>query len=256
MLSPALFTLYTLDCRCKEEGVLQIKFSDDTSISGLISKQEEDSYRGAVERMVSWCDDNFLLLNVKKTKELIVDFRRKPHPLAPLKIKGEEVEVVEQYKYLGSIIDRKLNWADNTTALVGKGQQRLHFLRKLRSFNVCPKILELFYTSTVQSVLTFNSLGHFGSLREVDLGRLTKLTRTATDVIGSPVTDLQAHFDRKALQRLLSILGDSSHPLHEEAEASRTNRVSAGRLRSIKTRTERFRRSFLPNAVRLYNLDS
>ena len=85
-----------------------MKFSDDTSLTGLISTNE-DSYRSAVDTLVGWCDDNYLLLNVAKTKEVVVDFRRDRPKLTPLVVKGEAVEMVDQYKYLGSIIDNKLN---------------------------------------------------------------------------------------------------------------------------------------------------
>ena len=36
VLSLALFTIYTADCRAKEACNLQIKFADDTSLTGLI----------------------------------------------------------------------------------------------------------------------------------------------------------------------------------------------------------------------------
>ena len=53
-------------------------------------------------------------------------------------------------------------------------------MKKLKSFSVCPKLLELFYRSTAESVVTFNSLCHFGSLKEQDKARLSKITKTAT----------------------------------------------------------------------------
>ena len=80
VLSPALFTLYTSDCRCTARYILQVKFSDDTSLTGLITS--ENSYRCAVEKLVGWCNDNHLLLNVSKTKEIVMDFRRDPRLFA------------------------------------------------------------------------------------------------------------------------------------------------------------------------------
>ena len=38
-----------------------------------------------------------LMLNVSKTKELMIDFRQKPSYLPDLVIKGEKVERVSQY---------------------------------------------------------------------------------------------------------------------------------------------------------------
>ena len=46
-------------------------------------------------------------------------------------IHNNEAEIVNKYKYLGTIFDDKLKWDDNTEEIVKKGQQRLYLLRKL-----------------------------------------------------------------------------------------------------------------------------
>ena len=63
----------------------------------------------------------------------------------PLRILGKDVEVVEDYKYICVTINHRLDWRSNTEAVYKKGTSRLYFLRKLRSFNVCSKMLEIFY---------------------------------------------------------------------------------------------------------------
>ena len=62
---------------------------------------------------------------------MVVDFRRTTPPLVPVSIKGETVETVCTYKYLGVHLDNKLDWSANSQALYKKGQSRLYFLRKL-----------------------------------------------------------------------------------------------------------------------------
>ena len=63
---------------------------------------------------------------------------------------------MEDYKYLGVTINHRLDWRSNTEAVYKKGMSRLYFLRKLRSFNMCSKMLEIFYQS-VASILFFAS---------------------------------------------------------------------------------------------------
>ena len=66
---------------------------------------------------------NHLQLNISKTKELVVDFRRsRKRPLTPITIRGKDVEVVNSYKFLGVHLNNKLDWSDNTDALFRKGQ--------------------------------------------------------------------------------------------------------------------------------------
>uniref|UniRef100_A0A8C6TQQ6 Alkylated DNA repair protein AlkB homologue 8 N-terminal domain-containing protein n=1 Tax=Neogobius melanostomus TaxID=47308 RepID=A0A8C6TQQ6_9GOBI len=67
---------------------------------------------------------------------MVIDFKRKPLPHAPLNILWEDIEVVDSFKYLGVHLNNKLDWSHNTNALYKKGQSRLHVLRRLRSFGV------------------------------------------------------------------------------------------------------------------------
>ncbi|XP_059813893.1 uncharacterized protein LOC132385667 [Hypanus sabinus] len=75
VLSPLLFTLLTHDCAATHSSNYIIKFADDTTVVGLISKNDKSAYREKVQRLTNWCRANNLSLNVNKTKEMIVDFR-------------------------------------------------------------------------------------------------------------------------------------------------------------------------------------
>ncbi|KAI3357209.1 hypothetical protein L3Q82_015668 [Scortum barcoo] len=83
-------------------------------------------------------------------------------------IKGDCVEVVHTYKYLGVQLDDKLDWTANTDALCRKGQSRLYFLRRLASFNMCKKLLQIFYQSVVASALLYAVVCWGGSLKKKD----------------------------------------------------------------------------------------
>ena len=115
----------------------------------------QDGHSAALDGFIDGCDDSYLDLNVDKTKEMIVVFRRQGHAHVTIQIHNEPVEIVNSYKYLGTILEDTLKWDLNTEAITKKGHQRLHLLRKLRSFNVDPAILKLLYNSFIESVLTF-----------------------------------------------------------------------------------------------------
>ncbi|KAG5276526.1 hypothetical protein AALO_G00106690 [Alosa alosa] len=185
VLSPVLFTLYTSDFCYNTESCHMQKFSDDTAIVGCIRNGQEEEYRSLVEDFMQWCKLNHLQLNTSKTKEMVVDFRRSKPTLLPVHIDGVNVEVVSTYKYLGLHLDNKLDWSANTDALYKKGQSRLYFLRRLRSFNVCSKLLRMFYQSVVASVLFYAVVCWGGSTRKKDVGRIDRLVRKAGSVVGA-----------------------------------------------------------------------
>ena len=78
-----------------------------------------------------------LQLNVNKTKEMVIDFRKKDTDIMPLKINDQIIDQVCTYKYLGLTIDEKLHWSDHINNIKSKAKKRLNnFVRKLGQFKV------------------------------------------------------------------------------------------------------------------------
>ena len=88
VLSPVLFTLYTNDHRGQEPHSLVVKYADDTAVAGFISGKNEEPHRNTIEKLVTLCENDNLELNMSKTKELIVDFRKGDHEYDPVNLKG------------------------------------------------------------------------------------------------------------------------------------------------------------------------
>ena len=249
VLSPFLFTIYTNSCKLSNKKDLHlIKFADDTSLQGMIH-EDESSYRDAVIEFTSWCRDNFLILNVKKTKELIIDFRKNSAPKTQLQIEGEDVEIVTSYKYLGVTIDHKLTWNNHAEKLVKNIHSRIYFLRKLNSFKVDHTMLSLFYKATIQSVITFAIVCWGGNGNVEKKNRINSLINKAKKICKA--NDIFADFEMLHLlesqKKIMSIVKDKNHPLMSQIKFS----VRSGKPVLVKTKCERYRKSFLPYAMKL-----
>ena len=86
VLSPLLYSLFTHDCTARHDSNTLIKLAADTAVVGLITDNDETTYREEVRHLAEWCQDNNLSLNVIKTKEMIVDYRKKRTEHAPILI--------------------------------------------------------------------------------------------------------------------------------------------------------------------------
>ncbi len=135
-LSALLFSLYTNDCTSKYPSVKLLKFADDTTLIGLIQDGDESAYRQEAEQLAVWCSLNNLELNMLKTVEMTVNFRRNLPALPPLTIMDSTVPAVESFRFLGTTISQDLKWDNHIDSIVKKAQQRLYFLRQLRKFNL------------------------------------------------------------------------------------------------------------------------
>ena len=58
---------------------------------------------------------------------MCIVFRKNQRCPKPVYIKGEAVERVDTYKYLGVIFDSKLNWKENTQLCAEKSELRCDF---------------------------------------------------------------------------------------------------------------------------------
>ena len=88
VLSPLLHSLFTHDCMAKLHFNTIIKFAVDTTMGGLITDNDEKDCKEEVRDLAVWCQDNNLSLNVIKTKEMIVDYRKRRMSTPPFSSTG------------------------------------------------------------------------------------------------------------------------------------------------------------------------
>ncbi len=191
VLSPLLFTLLTHDCTPSHNSNIFFKFADDTTVVGLISNRDETNYRSEVSHLAGWCRVNNLSLNVEKTKEIVVDFRKVHTQHAPLTINGATVERASSTKFLGVHITEDLSWTNNTAALAKKAQQRLYFLRKLRRARAPAPIMCTFYRGTIESILTSCITVWYGACNASCRKSLQRIVRAAEKIVGVSLPSLQ-----------------------------------------------------------------
>ena len=162
---------------------------------------------------------------------------------------GDSVDVVTSFKYLGSILDGKLSFAENTDYIAKKAQQRLYLLRKLKSFDVSQNVLQLVYRSIIESVLTFNIIFWYGNLTVKNKSKLCRIVNTAEKIIGCRQTTLACHYHTAVNRKAQKVVNDYMHPLHN----SFTKLPSGRRYRMPLARKNLFKKLFVPTAVSILN---
>ncbi|XP_031172325.2 uncharacterized protein LOC116062024 [Sander lucioperca] len=209
------FRLHPADFRHNTSSCHMQKFSDNTAIVGRVSEENNQEYWEVICDFVNWFVSNHLHITASKTKEMVVDFRRRLPRTSPVNIQGANIEMVETYKYLGVHLNNKLDWSKNTDVLYKKGQSCLHLLRRLSFFGVCRTLLKTFYDTEVASAIFYAVVCWEPGSPERDRKRLNRLVKRATSVLACPLDTIEKVRERRKLAKLASIMGNTAHPLHE-----------------------------------------
>ena len=106
---------------------------------------------------------------------MIVDFRKRKTPLAPIIVNGDSIEI--SFKFLCTIISSDLGRENTTDTVVKKAQQRLFFLRQLKKSELRREILVQFYRSAIESILAFSIRVWFGGISQRQRSRLDRVVK-------------------------------------------------------------------------------
>jgi hypothetical protein len=137
VLSPLLYFLFTHESMA----------ADHTQVVGPIPDNDETAYR-KVKDLAVRCQHNNISLNISKTKELIVDYRKWKAEHSPIYINRTVVERVAGFKFLSVHITRDLSWSKHTNTVVKRGQQCIFPLRRLKKIGRLTdpqKVIQLYH---------------------------------------------------------------------------------------------------------------
>jgi len=131
-----------------------------------------------------------------------------------------------------------------------KSQQRLHCLRRLSTSNISRTLMTMYYTSYIESVLCFSICCWYGNVNIKHRNSLNGIVNQGSKIIGIKQTGLSYSFDQFVSQKDKIIIADCTHPLFHELKM-----LLSGILYSMpKLKSNRYRRYFIPTAVRLLHL--
>ena len=112
ILGPLLFLLYINDIPNVSDSLYFIMYADDTNIflSHHCIDTLESNMNIQIEKLFKWMTVNRKSLNVEKTKAIIFSNNLIDKNIS-IKMAGKEVQFVDQIKFLGVIIDKKIAMA-------------------------------------------------------------------------------------------------------------------------------------------------
>ena len=174
ILGPLLFLIFINDLPEATNFFIKL-FADDTFLCAQNKnfKALERDVNTELEKVSAWLVSNKLTLNIKKSKFMIFSNKKKDVHELSVKINNKPLERCSSYKYLGIIIDEKLNWGKHLDYICKKVSKACGALAKIRHCASLDLQKEIYYA-------LFYSYARYGiSVR----GNATPLTLTPLKVL-------------------------------------------------------------------------
>ena len=192
VLSPLLWNividslLVTL-CNVLPQSDFVQGFADDlvTLVTGSDINKLMEKMQSIVNIINEWCITNGLELSTEKTRLVLFTWKRKFSINYPVIINNEALSFSTEVKYLGLILDHKLNWKKHIDYISGKANQSLNTAKRTigKNWGLSAKTVKWLYKSVVLPTITYGC--HVWGLNQPSYitERLSKIQSLATRTI-------------------------------------------------------------------------
>jgi len=162
-LSPILWSLVadSLLSWLSKQGVFGQGYADDgcVLVCGKVLSTMSDVMQRILRGVESWCNKRDLRVNPGKTVTILFTRKYKPEQLRPMIFYGQQLVLTKQVKYLGVLLDSKLNWKAHN-AKYKKALAAFCELRRVagKTWGTSPKVIHWIYTAALRPMLCYAAL--------------------------------------------------------------------------------------------------
>ena len=211
ILSLLLFLIYINDLPMVSSLFMPILFADDTNLFCTNDKLDilVNDINVELVKIFTWVRVNKLSLNIEKTNFMLFTPKGFSRNMDHISIDGQRIEEVRHTKFLGVILDNKLNWHAHCEYICGKMSKGIGIIIKARKVFNEATLLSL-YNSLILPYLSY-CIHVWGKTYDTHLKHVLVLQNKAVRVIaGVPprtnVDNLYLELDILPIKRSLFIL--------------------------------------------------
>ena len=249
VLNPLLFSIYVQHMPSPSaKNFHLLKYADDTVLMELLHSDELSSLQQASESLGNWCYDNELIINVSKTKEMVFSNLRFTPSCDYLILNDMCVDRVENFKYLGTILDSKLNFKLNSDHVAEKARMRIFIMKKLSFLGIAKPVQIRCYVTFIECCFLYHLSTIHGHISRANKKNLNNVIKLAGRLGDCKFDDIDAVYDQCMKSRCLRMFATERNN-----QIFQLDRLPSGRYRTLKTRAAIHSNCYRARAIKYMN---
>ena len=133
--------------------------------------------------MNEWTVKQRMIISEKKTKAMVFNFTKNHQFTTRLELKGQNIEIVDQMKILGTVIKNDLSWNDNCDMIIRKVNARMQLLRNVYSFGATTEEMVHLWVVFCRSVAEQSCVVWHSSLSQENIDDIERTQKTFSKMI-------------------------------------------------------------------------
>jgi len=273
VLGPLLFLIYINDITANIKSNIKL-FADDTSLYVTIDGDAVEATAQLNEDLLQigrWAENWIVKFNATKTKALTISLKKNLNNIQlPLSFNNNILETVNSHKHLGIEINSTLSWKEHLLTIGENASKKLNVLAQLK-YLLDRKTLTTMYTSFIRPAMEYGSI-IFCNCTDTEEEFLEKIQRRALRIITGAIIrtrtinlnneiyleSLKTRRDRSVLLFFFKIINNMvpDYLLELKPENKKQGRYMLRNQTDLVEpwcRLTKYRKSFLPHAVSLWN---
>ena len=181
----------------------RLQVPNDVPIHNQVIPAENLKSQAWLNQIDEWTEKQKMVINTKKTETMIFNFTEDFQFTTRMKLKGQNINEIENKKLLGTIVSNNLKWDMNTNDLVKRANARMQLLRKVAGFEASKDDLKLLYIQFVRNILEQSAVVWHSSITVENKESLERIQKSAVRIImGNEYKNYEDSLNRLDLQSL------------------------------------------------------
>ena len=165
ILGPLLFSIYINDLVNTSDKFNFLMYADDTTLTGSVedflnghsNESTEDIITKELIKISTWMEVNKLLINESKTKIMFFYMPPKCIDALTIRMNGVEIEVVDDFNFLGITINKSLNWKSHVNVSCNKVLKYIAVIHRTKKY-LPFSVLQTMYKSLILPIIYYGLL--------------------------------------------------------------------------------------------------